>query len=344
MHRPSALAARRCETRIDLAELQGQSFMEVRTPEEMNRIVMLANQLVWKNPDLDLLHEHPKNEYPLVAQVLETQLKKSHARGRLLLPDLRVYDNPSVGVFSDYGGESTGNYHVYSALVCGYGITGVFNTKMRDVRATHGLGEKEIEFKDFGMGQLLRALPDYLAALDGLVPGFLCTLVVDKSLATLFGSPEGSSLSQMPHSEGLGEWKPQVAEKLLRVVHLTAFLAALLTHEGQKIFWMSDHDAICPNDKRHFDLLSVFERVLRVYTRPGCAFPIVGGAMPFAERSVEMMDLLSTADIVAGSLADYFTKRDLTPLESIRVKQGTREVLKLQCSRWIAAGMAEHPS
>jgi hypothetical protein len=302
--------------------------MEVRTSDEMKRIVELANELVWKTPDLDLLREHPENEYALIAQTLQTQLKKSHARGTLFLPDLRAFDNTSVGVFSDYGGESTGDYYVYSALVCGYGVTGVFNTRMKSIRAEHHLGDKEIAFKDFGMGQLLRALPDYLAALNNSVPGFLCSVVVDKKLTTLFGSPEDSTLSELLRAEGLGNWKPQVAEKLLRVVHLTAFLAALLTHNGQKIIWMSDHDAICPNEKKHTDTLSLFGRVLGVYTRPGCTFPIVGGAMPFAERSVEMMDLLSAPDVVAGSLGDYLTKRDSMRHDEITVKEGTREVLR----------------
>jgi hypothetical protein len=119
-----------------------------------------------------------------------------------------------------------------------------------------------------------------------------------------------------------------VTEKLLRVVHLTAFLAALLTHNGQRIFWMSDHDAICPNEKKHTDTLSLFGRVLGVYTRPGCTFPIVGGATPFAERSVEMMDLLSAPDVVAGSLGDYLTKRDSLPHHEITVEEGTGNVLR----------------
>lgn len=302
--------------------------MEIRAPEQINRVAQLANQLVWKTPDLDLLRRHPENEYALIAQTLQNQLQKSHARGKLLLPDLSVFDNSSVGVFSDYGGESTGNYHVYSVLVCGYGITGVFNSMMKDVRSKHSLGQKEIEFKDFGMGQLLRALPDYLAALDRSVPGFLCTILVDKKLTTLFGSPEDSRLSELLLHEGLGNWKPQVAEKLLRVVHLTAYLAALLAHNGQKILWMSDHDAICPNEKMHKDALSLFGRVLEVYKRSGADFPIVGGAMPFAERSVEMMDLLSAADVVAGSLGEYLTKRDSMAHEEIMVKEGIREVLR----------------
>jgi hypothetical protein len=46
---------------------------------------------------------------------------------------------------------------------------------------------------------------------------------------------------------GLGGREPREVEKLLRIVHMVAYLIALLGVDGQKIFWMSDHDAICAN-------------------------------------------------------------------------------------------------
>jgi len=300
----------------------------------MKSLVDLANQLVWKNPDLNLLRDHPLEEYPLLSQTLQTQLKRSDARGRLFLPDLRAFGNTSVAIFSDYSGESGGQYYVYSALVCGYGLTGTFNRQMKSVRSEHKLGEKEIAFKDFGMGQIRRALPDYLSALNHLVPGFLCTLAVDKRLTSLFGPQEHAmtkQLSEMLKAENLGDRKPDVAEKLLRVVHLAAFLTALLAHDGQKILWMTDHDAICPNEEMHQYALSLFQRILAIYTRPGCTYPVLGGALPFAERSVEMLDLLSSPDVVAGSVAQYLTKRDSMRHEDITVKAGCDDVLS-----WLA--------
>lgn len=118
-----------------------------------------------------------------------------------------------------------------------------------------------------------------------------------------------------------------MAEKLLRVVHLAAFLVGLLAHDGQKIFWMSDHDAICPNKEMHDHALSLFQRLLGIYTRPHCTYPVLGGALPFAERSLEMTDLLSAADVVAGSVAQYLTKLDSQRHEDISVKDGSDSVL-----------------
>jgi len=46
------------------------------------------------------------------------------------------------------------------------------------------------------MRQIQRALPDYLHALDNLLPGFLFTLAVDKRLITLFGPQEKTTRDQ----------------------------------------------------------------------------------------------------------------------------------------------------
>ena len=54
-------------------------------------------------------------------------------------------------------------------------------------------------------------------------------------------------MKEAPSSEGLGNWDLAVVEKLMRVVHMAAYLAALGA-DGQKIFWMSDHDSICANE------------------------------------------------------------------------------------------------
>jgi hypothetical protein len=93
----------------------------------------LANKLVWKNPDFNLLHSHPVEDYPLIARVLQEQLVKSHNRSRLTLPDLSAFDNSSVAVFSDYAGESSGNYYTYSVLVCGWNYIGAFAERMSEI-------------------------------------------------------------------------------------------------------------------------------------------------------------------------------------------------------------------
>jgi hypothetical protein len=161
----------------------------------MKELVEFANRLVWKSPDLNVLRRN-EEEYPLLSQLLQNTVRHSASLGKLILPDLRAFHNEAVAVFSDYGNESSGGYYTYSALVCGFGYTGPFNQEMKAVREKHDLGEIEIAYKSFGTGQVHRAIPDYLEALNRL-PGLLCTVLVDKGVTTLFGPQEKATLAQL---------------------------------------------------------------------------------------------------------------------------------------------------
>lgn len=293
------------------------------------RLTEFANRLALKRPDLSLLRSHPREEYPILTESLDYLLKERDAQRKLVLPNLAAFNNDAVGIFSDYSGENSGTYMTYSVLVCGYNFIGPFSEKMKAIRERYGLAEKEIGFKSFGMGQVRACLSDFLAAADTL-PGFLCTMAVDKRIATVFGlhdKPQYQRLAQALDEIGLGGRKPHVVEKLLRVVHMSAFLAALLAHDGQKIFWMSDNDSICANLEKHHSMLQLFERVLPIYARTGANIPLLGSALPFQPRSVELNDLLSIADVYAGSIAQYLSKYETEKKEEIVLKAGAEKVL-----------------
>jgi hypothetical protein len=130
--------------------------------EMIAKLTVAANQIAWKKPALDVLRPELKGQYSVPAETLESHLKRSHARGKLVLPNLRTLGNSSVAIFTDYGGESRGKYRTYSTLVCAMSVTHPFSEKMKQVRQSHGLGDKEIEFKDFRMGQLRRARLSFL--------------------------------------------------------------------------------------------------------------------------------------------------------------------------------------
>lgn len=247
----------------------------------------------------------------------------------LLLPDLSALANSTVGIFSDYSGEdSSSKYYTYSFLICAYGSLDPFRSEMKKVRAKCGLGDKEIAFKYFGMGAIQRALPAYLNALNDQVPGLLFTLVVEKKIVSLFGPSSNSTLrtlSQLLEQHGFGKLKPRVAEKTLRVVHTAAYLTALLGHDGQKVFWMSDKDATCANAEAHKRLLRLYQTVLGHYTMR--QHPLIGGALPLEPCSTDFLDLLSASDIAAGTAGQYFTGRDDVGKQDVYVKEGADKVL-----------------
>jgi hypothetical protein len=298
-------------------------------PERLRRATWFANQLAMKNVPLPILRrDPPSTQYSTLIESIEHLLLESNHQRKLILPELGAFNNHSLGIFSDYSGEGSGRYFVYSVLVCGFNMRAPFEERTREIRRRFALGAKEFAYKDLAMGQMRRALPDYLAAADEL-PGFLCTVAVDKRIRSVFAIEQDARQRLVAALEavGLGVRKPDVAEKLLRVVHLTAYLAALLGHDGQDIFWMTDHDEICPTSNQHRQLLEAFARVLSLYQRPEIHFEKMGGAAPFAERSVEMNDLLSLPDLAAGTVGDYLSKRDILRPDEIRIKSGADKVL-----------------
>jgi hypothetical protein len=299
--------------------------------EHRRRLVEFANALALKNPQFPLLRRaSPATQYSDLIEMVESQLSLSSDRRRLVLPNLTAFSNQSLGVFSDYSGEGSGRYFVYSVLVCGFNMRAAFHRLMGEARNCHQLGQKEIAFKDFRMGPLKRALPEFLHAADQL-PGLLCAVVVDKQISSVFGANNREKQLEMVRwleEAGLGHRKPAVTEKLLRITHLTAYLIALLGVNGQHVFWMTDHDEIAGSPEQHKILLELlFSRVLPLYTRPDVHFGNMGGAVPFSERSVEMNDLLSIPDVSAGTIGDYLSKRDIQVPEDIRVKEGAEKVL-----------------
>ena len=180
------------------------------------------------------------------------------------------------------------------------------------------------------MGQVNRSISDYLNALD-LLPGFLFSLAIDKRIESVFG-PNGKDtqkwIVEVLQSEGLGGRKPHVNEKMLRVVHIVAFLAGLFARDGQKIFWMTDNDAISETEEMHKQTLSLLQRVLTLYTRDNVNFPVLGGALPFPDKDTGTRDILSAADVVAGSLSQYLTQKAKVAPAEIRVKDGCDRVLQ----------------
>lgn len=288
----------------------------------------LARQLVLRAPDLDILRPELSDQYSSLATTLEGHFKKREARGNLMLPDLRAHGNQTVAIYSDYAGEGSGRYDTYTFLVCSYDHTGLFAERQRETRAKFKLGSKEIAFKDFRVGGMRSALPEYLRNLEFCVPGLLFTVIIDKRVGSLFhadGKVGRKNLAEQLREHAFGDWKSDVAEKLLRIVETAGFLVGLLAHEGQKIFWMSDHDAICPNENVHHQTLRLFQNAISLFSTKN--HPVIGGGTPFQERDLQHLDLLSAADVTASTIAHYMSRKDAAAGGSFDVKPGSEAVL-----------------
>ncbi|ELV8755246.1 hypothetical protein QNE93_004161 [Vibrio vulnificus] len=291
-------------------------------------LIKFANSHVKKINTIDVLKEDYLGLYSSLITLVDNSFKESLNDKTLLLPELNNDGNESTAIFSDYGGEAPdSDYLTYSFLVCGWNHSYGLEVEMESVRNKYGLGEKEISFKDFRYGPIKRALPEYLQCLNNYTFGFLFTVIVDKKVGAFF-NPEPSNpkaVVQQLEQAGLGVWKPKVAEKLLRITHIAAYLAGLLANSEQKLLWMTDSDAIASTDKQLDLLLKTFDRILPMYTQE--PFKLLGGAIPFKERSVKMLDLLSCTDIAAGSIEHYFTRKARMQ-DSLTIKEEANLVLE----------------
>lgn len=169
--------------------------------------VARARLVTLRAPNLNVLLPENRAEMPGIAHFLEGGFKARDKEDKLLLPDLSALSNTTVGIFSDYAGESAGQYLTYSFLVCAFGTLGPFQQQMAALRKKADLGQKEIAFKDFGMGQLRRMLPSYLRLIDQYVLGLVFTLVVDKSISSLFGPPSCDTATVVNHTRGTRLWQ-----------------------------------------------------------------------------------------------------------------------------------------
>jgi len=290
-------------------------------------LIDFAKRVIRKNPKIDVLNKELLEQYSPLIRCMDIQLKKKNDARKLLLPELGNDGNESIAIFSDYGGEAADSkYFTYTFLVCGWNHSYGLKEAMDEIREKHNLKDKEISFKDFGYGPIQRALDEYLRALDMCVIGLLYTVVVEKEIVTFFDNEDKSSEEMLNtlKENGFGEWKPKVAEKLARVVHIASYLVSLLSKDGQKILWMTDHDAIAPNQEQHEKMMKLFQSVLTIYTNN--KFELIGGALPFEDRSIQMLDLLSAADIAAGSIEHYFTRND--KMDDLTIKEEANKVLK----------------
>ncbi|MBW3245631.1 hypothetical protein KUV57_23640 [Epibacterium sp. DP7N7-1] len=148
----------------------------------------------------------------------------------------------------------------------------------------------------------------------------LFTLVVDKRVGSVFvkSSSEANDnvVSQLANS-GFGKRKPKVAEKLLRVVHTSAYLTGWLSGEDQKIFWMSDNDEIVPNKERTHQTLELFQSVLPIYSRH--SYGVIGYTTPSEmDDTRRLKDFLSVTDLVAGAVEGYLTRRKKDELTELK--------------------------
>jgi hypothetical protein len=254
-------------------------------------------------------------EYPYFAHLLNDIIQSKIGE----LPDFS--DDKKIAVMTDFGGEHPGaRFHTYSFLFVAYSKVSVFEEQMQALRKKYGLlaPYSEFAYKKLKSWPKRDALPEYLQLIDQFIHGTLITIAVDHQIDTVFGADKKQAqavIVEQLESLGLGLWAGPAAEKTLRVTHIIAAFASLLTHENQRLLWYSDLDLINEDGKtRNFkDTQEIFNHTLGMYLPH--KLDMIGTGKSFAEKS-HLDDLLSIPDLAAGVTHDllkqYETGSDIS--------------------------------
>jgi hypothetical protein len=304
--------------------------MKKISKEQRRQVKILADNLILKDIPLPIIKTGA--QIPEITKIIESHLIKLKNRNNLFLPNL-AYHNETLNIFSDYGGDSKDSlYYTYSFLFSAYQPIGFFFNRMAEIRDKYGLTEPfvEIAFKKLNYGPMKRALTDYLTAANNLIPGLLLTIVIDKKVDSVIGSNDKNTLQeiqQILETEGLGSWKKKISEKILRILNIIGYFCALLSQEGQNLFWMTDNDEIVPNEEKSKAVLSLWEGVLQNYAPQ--KYKHIGATRPEiyedSNHKNQLLDLLSITDLIAGSIEHYYTRND--KMELLEIKDDVNKIL-----------------
>jgi len=278
----------------------------------------LSNELILRK--LCLPVETSDGPTPILFGLLNDVLLQCHEQRKLLLPNF--HDTETVAVFSDYGGETNSKYFTYSFVFADYTHLKPFQVAMNAIRQHHKLDNpnKEIAFKSLRYAPVRNCIDDYLTAINNFVNGLVFTLIVSKDVVSLSGPNNKQTnevLADSLETNGFGEWKPKIAEKMNRVTQVIAYWCWLLIEDGKKVFWMTDADAIVANPEKANQCVRLLQNWINSCKEPK-EYSVFGySPKPFdGDYESGFIDLLSLSDMISGSL-DHFYKQYYTPSPQI---------------------------
>jgi hypothetical protein len=248
----------------------------------------------WKHLD--------KPEFGLVNQVSALVHSIDLADFRRL-PNLHRGSNILIG--SDYGGDHrASDYEVLSFILADIEQSKRWDLERRQVRSSLLKDGRRFAFKNLRDRNLSRALPRFICAADH-ISGLLVGILTHKNIGSLF-KLTGRIMASDPEISGFPGWKPVIMERLLRVVHFISLFLAGLSRFSQDVLWITDEDAIAPNESKHLELVTIFGRVCSHYLAHNLGHIRVGTtASDTGSRDVE--DFVALPDLAAEALAEVVT-------------------------------------
>jgi hypothetical protein len=168
------------------------------------------------------------------------------ARGRTLL------------IVADFGGHhQKQHFDTYTFLIMDFARNREWLVRQHKFRKATLPNRRRMSFKALNDNMRRRALVPFMRAAAG-IEGCLVQFAISKAGGSLFTRASEDERG----TELLNRWKPNVQERLLRVLHLSAFLLSGLSAPGQDVPWIVDEDDIAANVPMLTDLTELYARLL----------------------------------------------------------------------------------
>lgn len=161
---------------------------------------------------------------------------------------------------------------------------------------------RRMSFKALNDGMRRRALVPFMRAAAG-IEGCLVQFAISKAGGSLFTGVSEDEFGK----ELLKRWKPNVKERLLRVLHLSAFLLSGLSVASQDVLWIIDEDDIAANVTMLTDLTELLARTLSSYSCHTLRHIRCGTTATADDGELVLEDLAAIADLTTGSLSELCT-------------------------------------
>ncbi|WP_234835353.1 hypothetical protein [Sinorhizobium meliloti] len=135
---------------------------------------------------------------------------------------------------ADFGGHhQKQHFDTYTFLILDLAKNQHWLAQQRRFRDAILPNRRRMSFKALNDGMRRQALVQFMQAAAS-IEGFLAQFAISKAGGSLFTGPAEDEVG----AELLQRWKPNVQERLLRVLHLSAFLLSGLSSPGQDVVWI----------------------------------------------------------------------------------------------------------
>jgi|GEM_PF-1144260 len=204
---------------------------------------------------------------------------------------------------ADFGGHhQKQHFDTYTFLILDLAKNQEWLAQQRRFRNAILPNRRRMSFKALNDGMRRQALVPFMQAAAG-IEGYLAQFAISKAGEALFtGLAEDEVGAQL-----LKRWKPSVQERLLRVLHLSAFLLSGLSSPGQDVLWIIDEDDIAANVNLLTDLTQLFMRVMTSYFSHSLGHIRCSTTGIADDGSLVLEDLAAIADLTTGALGELGT-------------------------------------